>query len=184
MVMMMMHQYLGMSIEMMNSFAATPRVREPMTLVNLHNHSSGANAKRPRPPRAPRAVDGTKIKLTPMGSHSGGFRSSSWITPRRRTGRTTSLSRTPRTATRTSRRMLLCVVASSPPSACRSPSFSAWPRGCLRILSFKSVLTLRSITPLVPPRDFPRASISPAPARHDACARTRGATLCSCECQG
>ena len=46
--------------------------------------------------------------------------------------------------TRTRRRMLLCVVASSPPSACRSPSFSAWPRRCLRILSFMSDLILPS----------------------------------------
>ena len=50
MVMMMMHQYLGMSIEMMNSFAATPAVREPMTLVDLHNHFLRRERKRPRPP--------------------------------------------------------------------------------------------------------------------------------------
>ena len=50
MVMMMMHQYLGMSMEMMNSFAATPAVREPMTLVDLHNHYLRRERKRPRPP--------------------------------------------------------------------------------------------------------------------------------------
>ena len=48
-MMMMMHQYLGMSMEMMNSFAATPAVREPMTLVDLHNHYLRRERKRPRP---------------------------------------------------------------------------------------------------------------------------------------